>query len=132
MKNNFCGHIPEKKLCCFDDKLNNTSWKCKCKCKKEVKCKCKCCEKPKEEKYTPYDRCKCKDFKVVYYVPECFVTDKEHDHSDSDSDSDSEQKPIKKTNTRKTVKKYEPKTPFDNKSQHTKQTSGGCGCQKRI
>ncbi|XWV24595.1 hypothetical protein QJ856_gp1192 [Tupanvirus deep ocean] len=67
----YCGHVAPKKHSCFDEKISKSKWNCDDK--KYKKYHDKKHDDKKEEEYKPFDRCKCRDFKVVYYLPKFYV-----------------------------------------------------------
>ncbi|XWV25829.1 putative orfan [Tupanvirus soda lake] len=67
----YCGYVAPKKHSCFDEKISKSKWNCDDK--KNKKHYNKKHDDKKEEEYKPFDRCKCRDFKVVYYLPKFYV-----------------------------------------------------------
>lgn len=117
----FCGEpLVIKKRCHFDDKMNQSNWDCSNNNKSKHKKRCKCvCEEKKEEKHVPFDRCKCKDFKVVYFVPKFFLDENENNFNNNINNN------INNNNNNRHLITNEHRN-------FNKQASAACGCRRRI
>src|ERR1700753_2144510 len=75
----YCGYVAPRINPCFDEKISKSKWNCDKKDNKYNKNK-----HDEKKEYKPYDRCKCRDFKVVYYLPKFYVEELKNDTYNND------------------------------------------------